>query len=113
MATPHRVIGGVADSLASGVRGVGNSLSGTVQGFGGQIMGVLDKPFGMVTQKEGPHRIIDRFLNGSVSAAKNVVDNGVMGSLQTEGQAIMHAMDQPSEVIGIPPDLGSFKLGKK
>jgi len=113
MATPHRVIGGVADSLASGVRGVGNSLSNTIQGFGGQIMGVLDKPFNMVTQKEGPHRIVDRLLNGSVSAAKNAVDNGVMGSLQSEGEAIMHAMDQPSEVIGVPPDLGSLKMFSK
>ena len=114
---PHRIVGGVADGLASGVRGVGNGLVGSARGLGSQVMGALDKPFNMVTGKEGPHRILDRLVNGTLSAGVNVVDSGIMGSIQAEGEAIMHAMDQPCEQTGLPPDLGSLQLprafGKK
>lgn len=107
---PHRVVGGVADSLASGIRGIGNGLAGTVKGLGSQVMGALDKPFAAVTKKEGPHRVIDRLVNGTVGAGVNAVDSGVMGSLQSEGEAIMKALDQPAEQTGIPPDIGSFQM---
>ncbi len=114
---PHRVVGSVADGLANGVRGVGNGLVGTAKSLGSTVMSALDKPFEMVTGKEGPHRIVDRWVNGTVGAGVNAVDNGVMGSLKQEGEAIMHALDQPPEQTGLPPDLGSLQiprlLGKK
>ncbi len=109
---PHRIVGGVADGLANGVRGVGNGLVSSARGAGTQVMGALDKPFEMITHKEGPHRIIDRLVNGTLSAGVNVVDSGILGSLQTEGEAIMKAMDQPCEQTGLPPDLGSLQLPK-
>lgn len=104
---PHRVVGNVADSLASGVRGAGNGLVSTAKGLGAAVMGALDKPFEMVSGKQGPHRIVDRLVNGTVDAGVNAVDNGAMGSLQKMGAGIMHAMDQPVEEVGLPPDLGS------
>jgi len=107
MMRPHRVVGDVADGLANGVRGVGNGMVGAVKGAGAQIMSALDKPFTKVTGKEGPHRIIDRFLNGTVDAGVNVVDNGGLRSLQEEGAAIMRSMDQPLE------QLSSFGKSKK
>lgn len=110
MAYPHRVVGNVLDGLASGVRGIGNGLVGSAKGMGGQVMSALDKPFAMVTGKEGPHRLLDRLVNGSVDAGVNAVDNGLMGSLQKEGEAIMRAMDHPSEQVGLPPDIASLHL---
>jgi hypothetical protein len=99
MMRPHRIVGDVADGLANGVRGVGNGMVGAVKGAGSQIMSALDKPFTKVTGKEGPHRIVDRFLNGTVDAGVNVVDVGGLRSLQDEGEAIMKSMDQPLEQI--------------
>jgi len=92
-------VGDVADGLADGVRGVGNGMVSAAKGAGSQIMGALDKPFTKFTGKEGPHRIIDRFLNGTVDAGVNVVDVGGLRSIQDEGNAIMRAMDQPLEQI--------------
>ncbi len=109
---PHRIVGGVADGVAEGVRGIGNGLVSSARGAGSQVMGALDKPFEMITHKEGPHRIVDRLVNGTLSAGVNAVDSGIMGSLKTEGEAIMKAMDQPPEQTGLPPDLGSLQLPK-
>lgn len=109
---PHRILDEVADSLATGVRGVGNGLVNTAKGMGSQVMSALDRPFSMVTDKQGPHRILDRFVNGSVDAAVNAVDSGVLSSLQKEGEAIMYALDQPPEQTGLPPDLGQLQLPK-
>lgn len=110
MARPHRIVGDAADGLANGASRVGNSLVGTAKGLGSQVMGILDKPFSMVTDKQGPHHIIDRLVNGGVDAGNHAVDSGILGSLKTAGNGFMRALDQPVEATGLPPDLGSIRL---
>lgn len=113
MATPHRVLDSIADGVASGARSLFDAGLNALKGAGGTIMGGLDKPFAAITGKEGPHRIIDRLANGAADTAANVVDSGIIGSAQTAGEAIMKALDQPPEQIGIPPDIERLGLFKK
>jgi hypothetical protein len=109
MERPHRLVGDVVDGIAGGVSGVGNGLVNSAKGIGSQVMGALDKPFEMVTHKEGPHHIVGRFLDGTLDAGANVADKGMLGSVRQEGSAIMRAMDQPFDAI---PALGSMSMSK-
>lgn len=108
--TPHRVIDGIANGIANGAKGLVDSAVNAVKGAGETVMKALDGPFASVTGKEGPHRIVDRAIDGALEAGVNLVDSGFIGSAQKAGEAIMKALDQPPEQIGIPPALGT--LGK-
>ena len=69
-------------------------------------MGALDRPCREIGGLEGPHRIIDRALDGSVDAAANFYSRGVIDSLKTVGEGISRGLDHPEEQVGIPPNLG-------
>ena len=115
MPAPHRVVDGIADGLVDAADGLGRSLTGAVQGAGEQIMSALDKPFTAVTNKEGPHRIIDRLADGAVDTVNNIASEGIIASAKKAGEAVMSALDQPVEQVGIPPKLEGpeiFGLGK-
>ena len=113
MPTPHRVVDSVADGLVDGVDNLGQSATGAVKGAGETIMKGLDVPFTAITGKEGPHRIIDRFFDGTIDAINNFFSRGVLGSIKAEGEAVMKALDEPPEQIGIPPDLEPGKFPGK
>jgi phage-related protein len=106
---PHRVVDNIAGGVVEGARGIGNGLVNTVKSAGSTVMNALDKPFAMVTDREGPHRAIDRAVNGGINAAVNAVDNGLVRSIQMGGEAIMKALDHPPEQTGLPPDLPFIK----
>jgi hypothetical protein len=108
--TPHRVVDSIANGVANGVTGLINAAIGAVQGAGESVMKALDMPFTKVTGKEGPHRILDRAADGAVDAGRNFVEAGVIGTAKKAGEGIMHALDQPTEQIGIPPELGKFQI---
>lgn len=96
---PHRLVDSVADGLVGGADNFGNSAVGAVQNAGKAVMSGLDKPFTMITGREGPHRILDRAADGVTNAFKNFASTGVVGSIQTLGKGIMSALDQPIEQI--------------
>lgn len=106
MATPHRVVDGIVDGLAQGAQDVVGSLAGGLKGAGNAVMNAVDKPPQALLHKQGPHRIVDRGLNAGVDAATQFVNQGVIGSVRTLGEGISRALDQPTEEIGLPPDLG-------
>lgn len=111
MATPHRVVDSIADGIAGGAKGLIMAASNAAKGAGGAIMTGLDKPFAAITGKEGPHRIVDRLANGAVDTVTNFVDGGVIGGMQSAGETLMKAMDQPPEQIGVPPDIEKMGMG--
>lgn len=98
----HRVVTGALDGLATGAQQVVASVAGGAKGAGGAIMGALDGPPRQVVGMEGPHRIIDRALNGLVDGATNGLSQGVIGSLKIAGGGINRALDQPVEQLGLP-----------
>ena len=110
MSTPHRVVGNAVDGLAQGAQGLVKTITGGLKGAGGAIMGALDKPPKELADKEGPHRIVDRYLNGGVNATENYLSEGTVGSLRIFGEGICKALDQPNEQLGIPPALGKTDL---
>ncbi len=112
MERPHRMVGVVVDGIAGGVSGVGNGLVNSAKGIGSQVMGALDKPFTMVTHKQGPHHIVGRLVDGTLDAGANVADKGILGSVREEGAAIMRALDQPFDAIPALGSMGSTK-GKR
>lgn len=105
MAAPHRVVDDIADGVVNAANGLGNSLAGAIRGAGKSIMGALDKPFTAITGKEGPHHIIDRLVDGAVDTIVNIGSDGMVGSAKKAGEAVMKALDQPVEQVGIPPKL--------
>lgn len=92
---PHRVIGSLADGVATGLRGLGEAASGAVQAAGKAVMTGLDGPFKSITGMEGPHRAIDRLADGAHGAVNNWMGNGVIGSMRIAGEALMKALDHP------------------
>ncbi len=108
MEYPHRVVGGVADGLVSGVRGLGNSLVGAVKGGGAALTSAIDRPFQMVMHKPGPIKVVDTLANSALDAGVNFVDKGIVGSVQIVGNGIMKALDQPLDEIG----KGGFSMPK-
>ena len=108
MSTPHRIVDEIADGLVDGANSLGQSAANAVKGAGETIMRGLDGPFTAITGKQGPHRILDRFADGTIDAISNFFGQGVIGSIKKEGEAVMKALDQPCEQLGIPPDLGKF-----
>lgn len=108
MATPHRVVDSLADGIANGARGLIGGVSGAVRGVGKSVMGALDKPFAAVTHKEGPHRVLDRAADGALDAVENLAEQGVIGTAQKAGGAVMRALDHPVEQFGVPPDIDKF-----
>lgn len=113
MATPHRVVDSIADGIANGVKSLFDAGAGAVKNAGETIMAGLDKPFSAITGKEGPHRVVDRFADGALDTVTNFVDSGVIESAKKAGEAVMKALDQPPEQIGIPPDIERLGLFKK
>lgn len=117
MPAPHRVIDSIAEGLVGAVDGLGDSLAGAVRSAGKSVMSALDKPFALVTGKEGPHRIVDRLGDGAVDTMTNIGSSGIIGSAKKAGEAIMSALDQPVEQTGMPPKLEGLgilpKLGRK
>lgn len=116
MATPHRVVDGVGESLANLATSLVNGAAGAVRGVGKTFMGALDAPFRQVTRKEGPHRIADRAADGALNAVTNLLNNGVIGTARAAKEGVMKALDQPCEQLGIPPDIGGkekFSLSDK
>jgi hypothetical protein len=114
MPAPHRIIDGVVNGIADGVNKLGNSLLGTVTSAGHEVMNALDKPVAQVTKKQGPHRAVDKALDGAAAALQNVGQSGVVGSLKTVGEGVMKALDHPVDQFGIPPkDIGLGKLRGK
>lgn len=106
MPTPHRVVANVIDGLAQGAQGVVGSIAGGIKGAGKTIMSALDKPPKALLNKEGPHRILDRFNDGAVDATVKAINEGGIGSMRTFGEGVSRALDQPPEQLGIPPSLG-------
>lgn len=117
MPAPHRVVDSIADGLVKAVDGLGGSLAGAVRSAGKSVMSALDKPFALVTGKEGPHRIVDRLGDGAVDTMVNIGSDGIIGSAKKAGEAVMKALDQPVEQVGMPPKLEGLgflpKLGRK
>lgn len=111
MATPHRVVDSIFDGIASGAKGLISAGSSAVKGAGSSLMNALDKPFAAITGKEGPHRIVDRAANGAADTVTNFVDDGIIGGMQSAGESLMRALDQPPEQIGLPPDIERTGLG--
>lgn len=114
--TPHRVVDSFANGVANGAKGLFDAVVNAAKGAGETVMKALDTPFSQVTGKEGPHRIIDRALDGATDAYTNFIDTGVIGTAKKVGEGLMKALDQPPEQIGIPPalgGLGKFQLFKK
>lgn len=90
MATPHRVVTSVVDSVVSGVQGVGEEISSG-----------LDAPFrdiGLPTP--APHRAIDRLFDGGANTFRTAVGG------------VASALDVLPEAIGFPPDLGGGRGGR-
>jgi hypothetical protein len=109
MRYPHEVVGDIADGILGGIRRLGNGVVGGVEGVGESVMSALDKPLSMITNKQGPHRAIDRLAKGTINSAVHFVDTGVIGSIQDEGHAIMQTLDHPLEQLG---GEGIFKTHK-
>lgn len=112
MEAPHRMVGGLADSLANGAKGAISGVLGSVQNAGKSVMTGLDGPFHSVTGKEGPHRIVDRLADGAVNATTNLIEVGAIGTAQKLGEGVMKALDQPIEQLGTLPTMPKL-LGKK
>ena len=112
MPTPHRVVHDVAAGVSSGVTGVVKSIQGGLKSAGHTVAEGMDKPFMAVTGKHGPHNMVGRALDGAIDAAANFPTDGVIKSLQIAGESICHALDQPVEEIGIPPDMKGLSLPK-
>ncbi len=96
---PHRLVDSIVDGLVSGIDGFGNAAISAVQNAGKAVMSGLDKPFSAVTDREGPHRIIDRAADGATGAIRNIASTGFVGSIKTTGKGIMSALDHPLEQI--------------
>lgn len=99
MKIPHRVVDDVINGFANGAKGFVGGTAGAVKGAGKSIMGALDKGFTQVTGKVGPHRIIDRVADGIIDAGVNFTNQGLIGSAQIAGEAVMKALDQPVEQV--------------
>ena len=98
---PHRMVDSVLDGIAQGARGFVNSVASAIKMTGGALMAGLDKPFNaIIPDRQGPHRIADRLADGVVDTGVNFVNEGVIGSAQTAGRAVMGALDHPLEQIG-------------
>ena len=104
--TPHRVVDQVLDGLVGGAQGVVSGIGGGLTGAGEMVQRGLDQPWKMMNGPEQPMRAVDRLLDGTVHAATVAINQGVLGSLKAEGEAVQSALDHPSQQVGIPPGLG-------
>lgn len=105
--TPHRVVDTILDSAAGGVKSAVGAVTNAAQSLGEGIQQGLDSPWKTVGGPEQPMRIVDRLLDGSLNAAEGFVNQGVLNSLQTGGEAVQSALDHPCDQFGIPPSLGA------
>lgn len=105
--TPHRVVDGILDSAANGVKSLVSGVSGALTGLGEGIQSGLDQPWKAVGGPEQPLRIVDRLLDGGIQATVNAVNQGGLETLKLSGEAVQSAMDHPVENFGIPPALGA------
>ena len=106
METPHRVIGNMADDLASGAKDVVSDVAGIVKGTGNTINKTVDKPFRALIGIEGPQHIVGDVIDGFIDGATNFINQGVIGSAQEVGQGFVKALDEPVKVIN---NLGRMK----
>jgi hypothetical protein len=89
------------DGAADGVSGAIRTAANGVQQVGETIMSALDAPVKKVTNKAGPHRIIDEGLDGAVGAGVNAITNGGFGSARIMGEGISKALDNPANQLGL------------
>jgi len=109
--TPHRVVDQVLDGLIGGAQGVVSGIGGGLSGAGEMVQRGLDQPWKAMNGPEQPLRAVDRLLDGTIQAATQAINQGILGSWKAEGEAIQSALDHPSQQVGIPPGLGA-NLGR-
>jgi len=105
---PHRVVGGVVNSLLRAAQGIGSGINSGVRGIGEGVQSGLDMPFRAVGGPEQPLRIADRFLDGWLGAVDNFANRGWIDSTMKFGEGISRGLDQPHEQFGIPPSFGGM-----
>ena len=111
--TPHRVVDQILGGLVGGAQGVVQGIGGGLTGAGEMVQRGLDQPWKQLNGPEQPLRALDRLLDGTVAAATNSLNQGLLGTLKAEGEAIQSALDHPSQQVGIPPGLGgNMGLGR-
>ena len=91
---PGDVIDQVAGGATGAVKGVLRSVSGGLQGAGEQVQSAIDAPFNALGLRASPLRIIDRPIKGVVSAVENVVNRGVIESVEMVGNGITSGIDE-------------------
>lgn len=97
----HRVVDSILDGIADGASGFVSSAAGAIKGAGESVMRGLDKPFTQLTGKEGPHRMIDRAVDGVIDSGVNAINQGLIGTAKMAGESVMKALDHPPEQIGL------------
>lgn len=105
--TPHRVVDQILGGLVGGAQGVVQGIGGGLSGAGEMVQRGLDQPWKQLNGPEQPLRAVDRLLDGTIQAMTISVNQGLLGSLKAEGEAIQSALDHASQQVGIPPALGA------
>ena len=105
--TPHRMVDNILNSVTGGAQGLVSGVTGGLTGAGEMVQQGLDAPFKALGIGEHPLRALDRLLDGSIRAAEHSINQGVIGTVRKEGEAVQSALDHPSEQFGIPPKLGA------
>ncbi len=100
MATPHKVVGGVLDSVDNGLQRFGSSIKKGAQDIGHSVQTVLDAPFKAVLHRESPAHVPGDVLDGGLDATDEFYNRGMWEPLKTFGHGIERALDRPINVLG-------------
>lgn len=96
---PHHIITGAVDGIARGAEGVVGAITNGLQSAGNQIQSAVDAPFRQVLSVDSPTHVPGDVLDGVVGAAKNAINNGVIGSAREVGHGINRALDRPLDAV--------------
>ncbi len=92
---PHRMVDGVVDSVAGGVKSaVSGAFSATTR-VGEDIQRGLDTAPKSILGVESPTRVVGDVLDGVVGGVENAITMGVIESPRKVGKGIMNALDRP------------------
>ena len=96
MDNPLEIVNTVGDTATGAVKGIGTGFTGILGKVNSEITNALSSV--PIVGKYGPHKAIDRLVRGGLRSA-DTLGNGVVGSVQDVGHAVVSAVETPIDQI--------------